>query len=186
MGVLSAILPQTGGVALDIAGILGSLIERRCQDEHDLRAPAHQVSADGVHRAVGPCGRRRAGEHRPRLGDRVNLAFIVLRCAERTPIVVVAAQVPLAVPGAVQHAGQPARFGRKACRPGGIPLFAEWYELPQDGMQEPAEPDALSLPAVAHPVHPVVPVTAAHQGKPVPARRESLVDGAQAVLEQRG
>ena len=52
-------------------------------------------------------------------------------------------------------------------------------------MNEEAEPRALSQPLRADQVHPVIPVTAAHQRQSVAAHRQALVDRANAMLEQR-
>ena len=55
----------------------------------------------------------------------------------------------------------------------------------QDGVQEPAQPDALAPALVADPVHAVVPVARADQRQAVGADREAPVERARAVLEQR-
>ena len=118
MRVLPAVLAHAGRVALDVPGLLRRAIERRREQQHDLRPSPDEVRADRVHRAVREPRRGRAGEHRPGLGDRVDRALVALRRAERRAVVVVPAPVPLAVPGPLQRAtrGGPPRRG--SGRPG--------------------------------------------------------------------
>ena len=52
-------------------------------------------------------------------------------------------------------------------------------------MEEEAQPGALAAALPADAVHPVVPVSASHEGQPVRAGGQALVDRAQAVLEER-
>ena len=68
--------------------------------------------ADGVHRALGEALRHGAGEHRPRLRDRIDLALVVLRRSERRAVVVVAAAIPLAVPRQLELRREAACLGR--------------------------------------------------------------------------
>ena len=144
------------------------------------------MGADGVHGAFRVAHGNRAREHRPGLDDGVDPALVVLGRAQRRAVVVVAAPVPLAVPGLLQHAAEPAGLAAVALGPGLVPPgFAERRELAQDGVEEEAHPGALPAPFPSHAVHAVVPVPAPHEGKAVGARGQSPVDGAQAMLEER-
>ena len=60
---------------------------------------ADQTLLDRGHRLPGPLRVGGAGDHRPGLGDRVDLALVVLRRAERSAVVEVGPPVPAAVPG---------------------------------------------------------------------------------------
>ena len=104
--VLAAVLPDARGVAPDVAGILRGAVEGRREEQDDPGPAADEVGADRVHGPVGEPRRRGPGEHRPRLGDRVDPALLVLRRAERRAVVVVASQVPLPVPGPREDARQ--------------------------------------------------------------------------------
>ena len=53
-------------------------------------------------------------------------------------------------------------------------------------VQHPGQPDALALTAFTHAVHPVVPIAAAHQRKPVPPDSEARVERQGAVLVEAG
>ena len=144
------------------------------------------MGAHGVHGALGEAHGDRAGEHRPGLGDRVDPALVVLGRAQRRAVVVVAAPVPLAVPGLLEHAREAAGLAAVALGPGRVAAgLAERRELAQDAVEEEAQPGALAAPFPSHAVHAVVPVPAAHERKAVGAGGQALVDGAQAVLEER-
>ena len=148
--VLAAVLAHAGRVALDVPGVLRGAIERRREQHDHLRPAPHEVGADRVHRAVREARRRRAGEHRPRLGDRVDLALVALRRAERRAVVVVAAPVPLAVPGfaRARTRGGPPRRGSD--RPGRrLRARAQRREVGEDRVEEEAEPGALAAPLPA-------------------------------------
>src|SRR5215471_14238681 len=72
-------------------------------------------------------------------------------------------------------------------RPGGLAAsLRDGSPLGEGRMEEPAEPDALPPALVADSIHPVVPVTGAHEGKPVLSDSEAPVERAGAVLEERG
>ena len=78
------------------------------------------------------------------------------------------------------------QVGPPARRPG--PLAAglrDRRERGQDGIQEPAQPDALAPALVAYPVHAVVPVARPDQRQPVGADFEAPVERRRTVVEQR-
>ena len=110
MGVLAAVLADARHVALDVAGLQGALVERRVEELDQLVVAAHQTLLDRVHRRSGPRRVRDAGDHRPGLRDRVDLAFVVLGRAEGRAVVEVRPAVPGAVPG-VRLQGRPQRLG---------------------------------------------------------------------------
>ena len=110
MRVLAAVLADARQVSLDVAGIVRHAIERRREQQHDLRVAPHEVRADRFHRALGALRLRRLRQHRPRLRQRIDLALLVLRRPERRSIVEIGAPIPVAVPRQLEHAGQPARL----------------------------------------------------------------------------
>ena len=70
------------------------------------------MGAYRFHRTRRPPGIRSLREHRPRLRQRVDPAFLVLRRSQRRPIVEVRAPIPIAVPRQLQH---PARATGPRC-----------------------------------------------------------------------
>ena len=132
--------------------------------------------------------RRGAGQHRPGLRDRVDLALVVLRRAQRRAVVVVAAPVPLAVPGLLQHAGQPAGLARVARGPRRVAAASH------SGDELAAAPCAGTSPSQTLSPRPWRPTRFMPSfqsplpisGQAVGAGGQALVDGAHAVLEERG
>ncbi len=51
--VLPAVFAHPRKVTLDVAGIVRHAVERRRQQQHQLRVAAHQVGAHGLHRPLG-------------------------------------------------------------------------------------------------------------------------------------
>src|SRR4029453_10826878 len=109
---------------------------------------------------TGALGIAPPGNPRPRLANRVDLAFVVGRRAQRSSVVEVGAAVPTPVPcmllqGRAQRLGPlPAPGGARA-----VPApFRQARELAQSGEHEPPVPDALPLPLGPDLVHPVVPI----------------------------
>ena len=98
MRVLSAVLADAGRIALDIAGIVRSVIERRREQQHEAVVALDEVLVNGRHRGRGAAGLGGAGDHAPRLRDRVDAAFDAAGRAERRAVVEVAAPIPVAVP----------------------------------------------------------------------------------------
>ena len=100
----------------------------------------------------------------PRLGDRVDPAFDAVAGTERRAVVVVAAPVPLTVPGAFERLRQPLRIARVAvCAAVVVSTAAEWYEVAEDVVKEEAQPRAFPSPFRPDAVHAVVPITAADE-----------------------
>src|SRR6185369_1051722 len=105
----------------------------------------------------------RGGQHRPALRDGVDLAFLVVRRAERCAVVEVSAPVPFAVPAvALDALAQLRRLALTAFGEQCIALRAsERGELHQHVVKEEAEPDALAFALRADEIHAVVPVAGA-------------------------
>ena len=159
MGILPAVFANPWYVALDVPGIQGRSIERGRQQQHNLRVTPHEMGPHGFHRASGPPSVGLVREDGPRLRQRVDTALLVLRRSERGAVVEIRASVPVAVPGELQHAGEPPQLTPVMLRTGDVPsLFAQQHPLFQDDDQEPSEPHALATVAVTDAIHAVVPV----------------------------
>ena len=185
MRVLTAVFAHAGYIAFDVSGITLASIEWRREQQDDLSVAPDEVAADGVHRTLGAISRRGLREHRPRLRDRVDLAFITLCRPERPAVIEIGAPIPLAVPGQLEGASQAAGFSAVALRElRFLSKVGNRRELVQHVMKEPAEPDALAAAFRADAVHPVVPITTANQRQPVNAGREAAIDRAHAMLEK--
>ena len=189
MRVLAAVLAHAGNVALDVARRRPRRVERRIEQLHDAGVGVHEMRMEGVHRAPGALGRRRAREHRPALRDRVDPALGVACRAERRAVVEPGTAVPGAVPrGGFDAPGKRLRFAlalRGETCVGARPR--QRRVALQHRNQEEREPDALALAAGADEVHAVVPVARSHERQAMDAPAERVPDGAHAVLvEARG
>src|SRR4030095_5318670 len=159
--VLSAILSDARHVPLDVAGLQGRVAEWWCEEQDDAVGATHEVLVDGRHGALSAYRVARRRHDAPGLGDRIDAACVVDGGAERGPIVEIRSPIPAAIPrflfeGLLQSA--------HICAPplGALALLASVSQVSpfgQNGVKEPPEPDALALPAHAHLVHPVVPIT---------------------------
>ena len=78
MGVLTAVLADARHISFDVARLQGALVERRVEELDQFVVAAHQSFLNGVHCRSSPLRVRHAGDDRPGLRDRVDLAFIVL------------------------------------------------------------------------------------------------------------
>ncbi len=134
-------------VALDVAGVERLVVERRGEQEDQPPVAVDQVFVDGLQRPAGPRRIAGAGEHGPRLRDRVDPAGDVLRRAQRGAVVEVGAAVPVAVPG-VGLDGRAERLGpspQGGCAFGVAARRGDRGEPAQAGDREPGQPDALAL-----------------------------------------
>ncbi len=185
--VLSAVLAHSGQIPLDVTGIEGRPVEGGREEEHQPVAAAHEVFLDGRHGAAAPIVVPGAGEDGPGLRDRVDPALLVLRGAERRSVVEIGAPVPVPVPGFPldRHLQRVHVRAPPLCPLGVSALPGEPGELPEVGVEEPGEPDALALPLAADAVHSVVPVSGPHQRQAVRPDGEAAVERAGAVLEER-
>jgi hypothetical protein len=111
-----AVLAHARGIAADVAGILGGGVERRREEQHHPDAAPHEVGPHASMARSPEAEGHRAGEDGPGLRDRVDLALVVLRGAERRAVVVVAAAVPSPVPAQLQRAGQAPGLARDSAR----------------------------------------------------------------------
>src|SRR3970040_1574801 len=98
MGVLAAVFPHTGRIALDVPGIERSALERRREQQREALVPANEQLVHGGHGTPGARRLRRPGEHAPGLRDRVDAAFLARGGAERRAVVEIAAPGTAAVP----------------------------------------------------------------------------------------
>src|ERR1017187_2275336 len=108
--------------------------------------------------------------------------------AERRAIIEVGAAIPLAVPAIVLERG----FERADMQAPGFSALGfaarigNLGELPENRVQEPAQPDTLALAVLSHPVHAVVPVSGADQRKAVATDTEASVQGPGAMFKEAG
>src|ERR1017187_129583 len=106
--------------------------------------------------------------------------------AERRAIIEVGAAIPLAVPAIVLERG----FERADMQAPGFSALGfaarigNLGELPENRVQEPAQPDTLALAVLSNPVHAVVPVSGADQRKSMSADSEAAVQGSGAMFKQ--
>ena len=125
------------------------MVERRREQQDQRRRRA----GPGARRRRPSPGRARAGiggarEDAPRLRDRVDPALGVGRGAERGAVVEEGAAVPVAVPAvALERGSERLRAGPRSAPLGTLaPGVRDRRNGGQDGVQEPAEPDALARP----------------------------------------
>src|SRR4029079_5559906 len=115
----------------------------------------------------------------------VDLALVAVSGAQRHAVVVVAAAVPLPVPGHLQGAAEARPLRDGASRPRRVAArFAQRGEVAEDAVEKETQPGALAATVMATSLPPVVPVAAAEERQRVSAGGDGLVDGAHAVLEQ--
>jgi hypothetical protein len=151
VGVLPAVFPHAGHVAADVAGIESGGVEGRVEQ---LDEPASRRTSvrpppawRGAHAPDCVSLPVAAGQHRPALRDRVDLAFGVRGRAQRRAVVEIGAAIPGAVPAVLFDAlaqsapARPATLGEVP----GPRAPAPGAELPQHFAQEEAQPDALAL-----------------------------------------
>src|SRR5262249_57322705 len=119
--------------------------------------------------------------------DRVDSALDVLRRAERWAVVEEGPTIPVPIPPrSLQRHLQLVDVLPPPLRPFRLAAFlGQPRELPEVGVQEPAEPDALSLPLVADPIHTIVPIAGSHQRQTVFSHGEASVYRPPAVLAER-
>ena len=181
MGVLSAVLPHAGGVALDITGVLVPLaVKGRVKEADHPGLPVKEPVQCGGDGLIPPFPVRSAGEQGEGLGDGVDLALAALRRAQGGTVLVVAPAVPAAIPGALGRLDQGVGLAQQVIGPGLlVHPAAQDGEILQHRRQKPGEPLRLTL----HLVHAVVPVAAPHSGQTAGARppAQGAEDSGQAV-----
>ena len=188
VGVLSAIFAQARRVTFDVSRIEGCAIERWCKQQGQPLVRQYEFALNRRHGRRGAVRLGDAGKHRPRLGDGIDAALLIARRTHRRAVVEPGAPVPVAVPrftfqGDVERRHMPAPTGGPGPLP---PAVGEVRKSAQGRVQQPPQPDTLAAPAFADAVHTVVPIAAAHQWQAVHADRQTVVQGAGAVLVERG
>ena len=186
MGILPAVFSDTGEIPLDVPGIQECPVEWRRQEQHQAVVAPDETLLHGLHCPVRALRVACTGDDRPRLGNGVDLALVVLRRSERRPVIEEGAPVPLPVPRLLLQRSLE-RFGAAPPTRRTLVFAAEIGdagEVPQIHEQKPAKPHAFSPALMADPVHTVVPVAGPDQGKAMAAHLEAAVQGPRAVLVQ--
>ncbi len=121
------------------------------------------------------------------MGNRVYSALGVDGGAEGSAIVEEGSTVPVAVPTvALERPPERLHMGSPAIRTRTLTArLRDRGKGSQDGVQEPAQPDALAPAHIAHPVHAVVPVAGPDERQPVRTDDEASVNSRHAVVEKR-
>ena len=81
MRVLRSVLPNARQVSLDVAGVVGRLVERRREQHQKARVFANEMLLERRHRAGLLFGLACIRDDAPALCDRVDAALVVLRRA---------------------------------------------------------------------------------------------------------
>ena len=164
MTVLATVLSQAGGVAADIARIMGRAVERRREQLHQLCVMIDKIAAHRGHRPSRPRRVSRPAQNRPGLRDRIDATFLALCRSEPCAVVISGAAIPFSIPGDSFDSGSNALRMRTPSRRALRLAHVGERRKAVDRMDEvPAEPDAHALPAFTHTVHAVIPVPAADQ-----------------------
>ena len=87
MGILAAILAHARRIALDVARLLRRVVEGRREQLDDLQLVVDEELGRRLHRRARARRIAAARHHAPRLGDRVDLAFVGIARAERRAVV---------------------------------------------------------------------------------------------------
>src|SRR5213594_1656701 len=165
VGVLPAIFPDTGRIALDVAGLQRRAVERRREKEYEAVPSTDERFIDRGHGLLASRRVDAARDHAPRLRDRIDAARIVDGGPERRPVVEVRAPIPAPIPGlSFERFLQRARMVAPRLDALALPArLGQPRPFRQDRMEEPGKPDTLPLPLGTHEIHPVVPVPCPHQ-----------------------
>src|SRR6188474_2246641 len=110
MRVLATVLTHAGQIAANVARAWLHLVERRRQQQYQAVIFAYEPLAYRCHCLPRPLRIAGAGDHRPRLRDRIDLALGVLLRPKRRSIVEIRTAIPVAVPRALD------RLGERSCR----------------------------------------------------------------------
>ena len=185
---MPAVFAHAGDVALDVARVEGGVVEGRVEELNEPGLSAHESFIDGVHAGGGAFGIAGARDDRPALRQGIDLAFRVFGGAERGAVVEIGAAIPLAVPGIFLDVFLQLRgVGGAMLGEGSVVAAAgEFGELHQHIVEEESQPDAFAASMFADEIHAVVPIAAADEREAVGAEFEAVIDGAHAVLVERG
>src|SRR5512145_303787 len=105
MRILAAILADTRGITLDVAGVAIRTIEWRGEQEDQLLASPDEILLDRGHRPRRPGGLGGARDYPPRLRNRIDAAFRVEGGPQGGPVVEISAPVPVSVPRMLLEGG---------------------------------------------------------------------------------
>ncbi|EXS70698.1 hypothetical protein BF95_09100 [Sphingobium sp. Ant17] len=121
------------------------------------------------------------------MSDGIDATFLLLGCAPRPAVVIKGAQIPFAIPARLlDRCGE--RFDTRfpAITKLGLPLIdAVQCEVPDSCDEEPGQPYALAASPLTDPIHAVIPIPGADQGKAVSSEAIGMGKRAVAVNEQR-
>ena len=166
--VLATVLADARQVALHIPRVDVGMVERRCEQQHHAVAAPDQQLVDRRHCLSGPCRIGGAGQHGPRLRDRIDPAFRVDRRAQRGAVVEEGAAVPAPVPTlALERLAEALHVGSPRLRARIAAGLGDRGEPRQGRVQEPSQPHTLAATFVADAVHPVVPVARPDERQPM-------------------
>ena len=182
--VLAAVFAHARHIALDVAGRRLRRIEGWGEQLDDPCVGMDEVAMKRFHGGARAFGRRRAGQHRPALRDRVDLAFRTGGRSQRGAVVEPGALVPVAVPRACFDAlAQLPGFDFAQVGEGGVGVSArDRRESFQHRDQKEGQPDAFTLARRANQVHAVVPVARSHQRQSVLAIAQAMAYRQPAVI----
>src|SRR5882757_9106092 len=186
MRVLATVLAYARRISFDIARIGRGAVEWRREQQGEARVPPDKYALDGIHRYYSAVLRSRARENRPRLRDRIYLAFLVRRGAQRLTVVKESAAIPFSIPRlSLQRGSQRVGVGapsRDSDR--FLARLRERNESCQRRVEKPTEPNTFTGTVLTDPVHPVVPVAGSHKGKSMRAEGQRGVKRNGAMLEK--
>src|SRR6266849_6945946 len=165
MRVLPAVFTNARHITFDITGVERRAIERRREQKYKPFGPKDQLTIDGRHGPDGSPALCGPAQHAPGLSNRVNPALGIRCRAKRRAVIEVGAAVPFAIPTfALERRFQSANVEPPVFR---ALVFASAVrnlcKLPENRVEEPAEPNAFSFPMLADSVHSIIPVACAHQ-----------------------
>src|SRR5512146_680976 len=188
MSVLAAVFANTRDIAFDIPGILRHPVEGWRQQAYQPVLPVHQML---VHRRHGACAAARVGgatDHAPGLRNRINAALRICSGPQRCPVIKKRTAIPFSVPPVPLDRGlqcadmEPPRFRATML----AALSRYLGKLPEHRMQKPAEPHAFTLALLPDTVHPVIPVSSAHERKTMTPDGQAPVQHVRTMFKEGG
>src|SRR4030095_15645698 len=96
--VLATVLPDAGGVALEVTRIPRGAVERWGEEQDARLLPMHEIFFDRVHGARRAVGIGDTGKHSPRLRDRIDATLSVLGGSQRRAVAELRPPIPVAIP----------------------------------------------------------------------------------------
>ena len=183
--VLAAVFAQARRVGLDITRILRAVVKRRREQLHEPIAAADELGVDRGHCAKRALPRSRTGDHGPGLRHGIDAAFVAGYGTQDRAVVIIAAPIPVAVPG---FAFDGLLHGERMLAPGaggflGAARLGDRRKAHQCRVQEPGKPHALAASQDTDAIHAVVPIARAEQRQAVRTNLQARVECARAMLE---